>query len=72
DDRDFSGYRSAGGFYLNLSLKLNALFGGFGFQHPVPPQQMESESLVQNTRQSEPKTSQGQLIKILRQSLARQ
>ncbi|MBW4642778.1 MAG: hypothetical protein KME23_07235, partial [Goleter apudmare HA4340-LM2] len=47
DDRDFSGYRSAGGFYLNLSLKLNALFGGFGFQHPVPPQQMESE--VQQT-----------------------
>jgi hypothetical protein len=42
DDRDFSGYRSAGGFYLNISLTLNELFGGFGLQKPVPPQQQES------------------------------
>ncbi|BAZ39697.1 hypothetical protein NIES4101_56510 [Calothrix sp. NIES-4101] len=42
-DRDFSGYRSDGGFYLNISLKLNELFGGFGLQKPVPKQQQESE-----------------------------
>ncbi|MBD2489783.1 hypothetical protein [Aulosira sp. FACHB-615] len=42
DDRDFSGYRSAGGPYLNISFKLNELFGGFGRQKVVPPQQQES------------------------------
>jgi hypothetical protein len=41
-DRDFSGYRSNGGFYLNISLKLNELLGGFGLQKPVPKQQQES------------------------------
>jgi hypothetical protein len=41
-DRDFSGYRSDGGFYLNISLKLNELLGGFGLQKPVPKQQQES------------------------------
>ncbi|AFY35580.1 hypothetical protein [Calothrix sp. PCC 7507] len=48
DDRDFSGYRSAGGFYLNISLKLNELLGGFGLQKPSPPQQRES--LVQSLK----------------------
>ncbi|MBD2778314.1 hypothetical protein ICL16_41310 [Iningainema sp. BLCCT55] len=43
DDRDFTGYRSEGGVYLNISLKLNELFGGFGLQRPVPRQQRESE-----------------------------
>jgi hypothetical protein len=43
DDRDFSGYRSQGGIYLNISLKLNELLGGFGLQKPVPKQQQESE-----------------------------
>ncbi len=43
DDRDFTGYRSEGGLYLNVSLKLNELFGGFGLQKPVPKQQQESE-----------------------------
>ncbi|WP_407899644.1 hypothetical protein, partial [Scytonema sp. NUACC26] len=42
-DRDFSGYRSEGGFYVNISLKLNELLGGFGLQKPVPKQQQESE-----------------------------
>ena len=42
DDRDFTGYRSAGGPYLNLSLKVNELFGGFGRQKVAPPQQQES------------------------------
>jgi hypothetical protein len=42
DDRDFSGYRSEGGFYLNFGLKINELFGGFGRQRPVPKQQEES------------------------------
>ena len=43
DDSDFSGYRSDGGPYLNLTLKVNELFGGFGRQRPVPAQQQESE-----------------------------
>ncbi len=42
DDRDFTGYRSTGGPYLNLSLKVNELFGGFGRQKVAPPQQQES------------------------------
>ncbi|BAZ39782.1 hypothetical protein NIES4101_57380 [Calothrix sp. NIES-4101] len=42
DDRDFTGYRSAGGPYLNLTYKINELFGGFGRQKPAPPQQQES------------------------------
>jgi hypothetical protein len=41
-DRDFAGYRSEGGLYLNISLKLNELLGGFGLQKPVPKQQQES------------------------------
>ncbi len=43
NDRDFTGYRSEGGFYLNISLKLNELLGGFGLQKPLPRQQQESE-----------------------------
>jgi hypothetical protein len=43
DDRDFTGYRSEGGIYVNLSLKLNELFGGFGRQNPVPRQEQESQ-----------------------------
>ena len=42
DDRDFTGYRSKGGPYLNVSFKLNELFGGFGRQKIAPPQQQES------------------------------
>jgi hypothetical protein len=42
DDQDFSGYRSAGGPYININFKLNELFGGFGRQKVVPPQQQES------------------------------
>lgn len=38
DDRDFNGYRSQGGPYLGLTLKLNELFEGFGLQKPAPPQ----------------------------------
>jgi len=36
DDRDFSGYRSAGGPYIGITLKVNELFDGFGRQTPVP------------------------------------
>jgi hypothetical protein len=61
DDGDFSGYRSAGGFYVNISLKLNELLGGFGLQKPVPPQQHESQRSD---------ISQRQLINLLRQSVA--
>lgn len=37
-----SGYRSASGPYLGVSLKVNELFNGFGRQEVVPPQQTES------------------------------
>ncbi|MBD1922676.1 hypothetical protein H6F77_16560 [Microcoleus sp. FACHB-831] len=42
DDRDFTGYRSNGGVYFGLTLKLNELLGGFGRQKVAPPQQQES------------------------------
>ncbi|MCP2729332.1 Ig-like domain-containing protein [Limnofasciculus baicalensis] len=45
EDNDFSGSRSAGGFYAGLTVKLNDLlgaFGGFGRQKATPPQQQES------------------------------
>jgi hypothetical protein len=66
DDRDFTGYRSEGGFYINISLKLNELLGGFGLQEPVPKQQQESEI---STAQTEPakQTSQTKLIQRLKQ-----
>ncbi|PLZ91262.1 hypothetical protein CEN44_08920 [Fischerella muscicola CCMEE 5323] len=66
DDRDFTGYRSEGGFYVNISLKLNELLGGFGLQEPVPKQQQESEI---PTAQTEPakETSQSKLIQRLKQ-----
>ncbi|MDZ7962203.1 MAG: hypothetical protein RMY34_30760 [Aulosira sp. DedQUE10] len=67
DDRDFTGYRSEGGVYLNISLKLNELLGGFGLQKPVPKQQQESE--VQPLAQAQP-TSQTQLINTLKQAQA--
>ena len=31
-DRDFSGPRSSGGFFLGLTAKINQLFGGFGLE----------------------------------------
>ena len=36
NDRDFNGSRSAGGFYLGLTVKLNELFDGFGLQKSIP------------------------------------
>ena len=42
DDRDFTGYRSAGGPYVNINFKVNELFGGFGRQKVAPPQEQES------------------------------
>ncbi|MGG6294635.1 TonB-dependent receptor [Leptolyngbya sp. AN02str] len=41
NDTDF-GDRSEGGLYLNISFKVNELFGGFGRQRIAPPQQQES------------------------------
>ncbi|BAZ66099.1 hypothetical protein NIES4106_08460 [Fischerella sp. NIES-4106] len=69
DDRDFTGYRSEGGFYVNISLKLNELLGGFGLQKPVPKQEQESEI---PTAQTEPgkQTSQSKLIQRLKQKQA--
>jgi len=43
NDRDFSGYRSDGGIYLGLTLKVNELLNGFGRQKVTPPQQQESQ-----------------------------
>jgi len=63
DDRDFTGYRSQGGFYVNISLKLNELLGGFGLQKPVPKQQQESEVGPVVSRNN---NSQSKLIKRLR------
>ncbi|MCA1991013.1 MAG: hypothetical protein LDL41_03055 [Coleofasciculus sp. S288] len=54
DDRDFSGYRSEGGIYFGLTFKVNELFGGFGRQRVVPPQQQES--LVEGARNGELET----------------
>ncbi|MEQ8382822.1 MAG: hypothetical protein RH949_10690 [Coleofasciculus sp. A1-SPW-01] len=53
DDRDFTGYRSEGGPYLNVTFKVNELFGGFGRQKVAPPPQQE-ESQVQPVANNEP------------------
>lgn len=66
DDRDFTGYRSEGGFYVNISLKLNELLGGFGLQEPVPKQQQESEISTAQTKPAK-ETSQTKLIQRLKQ-----
>ena len=72
DDRDFTGFRSRGGVYVNVSLKLNELLGGFGLQKPVPKQQQESknESLVQKTAEPNQKSTQSRLIRTLKQKQA--
>ncbi|MEW6493920.1 MAG: hypothetical protein AB1589_15625 [Cyanobacteriota bacterium] len=41
DDRDFTGYRSEGGVYFGVTFKINELFGGFGRQKVVPPQEQQ-------------------------------
>ncbi|MEM9161481.1 MAG: TonB-dependent receptor [Cyanobacteria bacterium P01_F01_bin.4] len=41
-DDDFGVNRSASGFYLGVSAKINNLFDGFGLQNVAPPQQRES------------------------------
>ncbi len=43
-DRDFDGSQSNSGPYVDVTLKVNELFGGFGDQEPVPkiPKQNES------------------------------
>jgi hypothetical protein len=48
-DRDFSGSRSAGGFYAGVTLKLNELFDGFGLQKPVLQQPQESTTVTQTS-----------------------
>jgi hypothetical protein len=70
DDRDFSGYRSEGGFYLNISLKLNELLRGFGLQKPVPKQQQESEvtPISQLQPETQSKTPQSKLVKRLKET----
>ncbi len=41
-DDDFGVNRSASGFYLGVSAKINSLFDGFGLQDIAPEQQQES------------------------------
>ena len=41
-DDDFGVNRSAGGFYIGVSAKINSLFDGFGLQDIAPEQQQES------------------------------
>lgn len=36
DDQDFSGFRSRGGPYFQITYKINELFNGFGRQRPIP------------------------------------
>jgi hypothetical protein len=45
NDSDVGG-RSAGGPYVGLTVKINELFSGFGLQKVAPPQQKESEKVV--------------------------
>ncbi|MUG99903.1 hypothetical protein F7734_49575 [Scytonema sp. UIC 10036] len=72
DDRDFGSYRSEGGFYVNISLKLNELLGGFGLQKPVPRQQRESEIPTASRQPTNgAQNSQSKLIRRLRQTQAR-
>lgn len=63
DDRDFSGTRSAGGFYLGLSVKLDELFDGFGRQKPAPkkPQPQKGETTVE-TQQLEVQVENTQAV----------
>ncbi|MCJ8282807.1 MAG: DUF2490 domain-containing protein, partial [Rivularia sp. ALOHA_DT_140] len=70
DDRDFTGYRSTGGLYLNVSLKLNELFGGFGLQKPVPKQEQESEvsPLVRDGSQRQSKKPKNKLTERLKKN----
>lgn len=63
---DATGYRSEGGIYVNISLKLNELIGGFGLQKPVPKQEQESEVRPLATRNG----NQSKLVNRLRQTQA--
>ncbi|AFY65092.1 Ig-like domain-containing protein [Geitlerinema sp. PCC 7407] len=55
DDRDFTGYRSDGGVYLNVSFKVNELFDGFGRQRlrPERPPSEEATTAEQPTAEEE-------------------
>ena len=46
NDRDFDGSRSAGGFYVGLTVKLNQLFNGFGLQKVASPQPQKSAMAI--------------------------
>ncbi|MGB2927231.1 MAG: hypothetical protein WBB82_18170 [Limnothrix sp.] len=47
-DRDFDGSRSDGGFYVGAMLKLDSLFGGFGFQQPISQSEVQRQLVVEN------------------------
>jgi Invasin, domain 3 len=60
NDRDFGVNRSAGGFYLGISAKINELLNGFGLQEVAPAQQQESvtTSSGDELERNEPVTSE--------------
>jgi len=69
-----SSFRSEGGFYVNVGLKLNELFNGFGMQKPVSKPEAKTVSqapsktndLVSALKQ-QPQTQESDLLNLLKQ-----
>ena len=61
DDEDFTGTRSAGGPYLNMTVKLNSLLDGFG-QHTAPtiPEGVSRQKKDRGTKRPGNKKIRGQ------------
>ena len=51
EDRDFSGFRGAGGAYLGVTAKLNGLFEGFGEQ-PIGARQQQESKVKKNEEEA--------------------
>jgi len=54
DDRDFGGFRSDGGIYGGVNLKVNRLFNGFGVQMPVAEPDNDSIQALGASASQEP------------------
>ena len=59
DDRDFTGYRSSDGPYLNITVKVNELFG-FGQQRPTIPSEATEQTVQGESTQSQVPSSQSE------------
>ncbi|NEP11957.1 MAG: hypothetical protein F6K14_17465 [Symploca sp. SIO2C1] len=59
DDEDFSGYRSSDGPYLNITVKVNDLFG-FGQQRPTIPSEATEQATQGESTQSQVPSSQSE------------